>query len=298
MARSIADIQQAEILALVQAAAAVGITLDPTQWSDYDYRLLLTFAAATGVGLLEQDFDQFTADLNLLISAAVPQTAAWFQAQMLKFQFSATVPQVLQMVTVTLAPNYSIVVPGYATVDPTKQVIGYCSAGPGALGTTAIKVAAVVDGLPADLDSTYPGALASANSYAKLLEVNGITVNVTSGNSDKCWIQDTVYYQGAYSAIIQSSVVAAKQAFLKNIPFNGAFLLSDLEAAIKAVPGVNDWVPLNIQCRADGAAFGSGANLVVASTEVARKYQTQAGFIQGETTTGQTFNDTTTYVAE
>ena len=291
MARQINVIQQSIIDNLVARAAAVGITIDPAQWSDYDYRQLLTYVAAQADATLEQNFDAHVTDIEALVAVAVPQTPPWLQAQMLLFQFSLTDPQVLQFNTTTFAP-------GYPTVDANLRVIKYCSVVPGIYGTTLIKVAAESAGAPADLDTTYPGALAAAQSYVNLLAVPGLIYNVVSGEADKLFVEATVYYQGGYSAIIQANVEAAITAYLAGIPFNGVVLLSNLEGAIKAVEGVNDVVFTEVRARADATIFASGTALVLASTTIQRLYGTSAGYIIPETDSGHTLADSITYIAE
>jgi hypothetical protein len=291
MARSITTIHQEIISNLVSAAASVGITLVPAEWSAYDYRMLLTFVAAVAIGTLEQLWDAYQVLINGVVASAAPSTAPWWKKMMLAFQFDATTPQILQFDTVNIAPYY-------VTVDAAKRVIAYCSVTPGTFGTTTLKLAAQVSGFPADLEVAYPGALAAANSYAKLLNVNGITVNAVTGASDKIYIDATIYYQGGYSAIITATVIAGIQAYLAAIPFDGVVLLSNLEVAIKAIPGVNDVVFANVQARPDATAYGAGSNLVIGGTEIARKYATFAGYIVAETTATHTLIDSLTFVAE
>lgn len=290
-ARSIDTIQAQLLQALVTKAAAVGITIVPAELSDYDYRLLLTYMAAVGDNSLEQLWVAYMAEVNAVVAAAAPQTGPWFQQQMYLFQFDATTPQVLQFNTTTFTV-------GYPTVDAAKRVIVYCSVVPGVFGTTTIKVAAQAAGVPVDLDTAYPGALAAAQSYVNTLGIPGLIYNVQSGNSDKIYIDADIYYQGGYSAVIAAKVEAAIGDYLAGIPFNGTVLLSSLEVAIRAVQGVNDVVVNNVQARADTTAYGSGTNLVTGNMVVARKWDTVAGYIVPETDTGHTLADSLTYIAE
>lgn len=291
MAREISIIQQAIIDSLVAKGADAGEVINPAEWSDYDYRQLLTYADAVGIATLEQLWDAFRVNVEAEVAIASPQTGAWIQAQMYKFQFDASTPQIVQFDATYFAP-------AFPTVDTTKQIIKYCTAVPGIYGTYKVLVAAQVDGLPVDLDTTYPGSLAAAQSYANLLDAPGITVNVITGDSDKLSIEADIYFQGGYSAVISPTTIAAIQTYLRTIPFNGVVLLSNVELAVKALPGVNDIVFRNVQARADGTAYGSGTNLVLGGTTVARKWNTVAGYIEAETTTGHTLADTLNFIAE
>jgi hypothetical protein len=291
MARSISVIQQEIINNLVNRAAAVGITINPAEWSDYDYRQLLTYVAATGDATLEQLWDSFLADVQEQGDKVAPQTPTWLQAQMLKFQFDATDVQELAFDETTFAPAYPQTVAAY-------QVIKYCSVLRGAMGTTLIKVAADVAGLPSDLDTEYPGALASAQSYVNLIGIPGLVYTVVSGAADKLKVGATVYYRGAYSAVIQANVEAAITAYLTGLPFDGIVVVSDLEAAIKAVEGVNDVVLSNVKARPNATSYPGGVDLVAGTAILNRRYSTQAGYIIPETATGGTLADTITYIPE
>ena len=190
MSRTVNQIFAQITSAYVTAMAAIGVTVNPATWSRRNKQQLAmnTFAAATAT--FEQIYDTYTTDIENSIAAAAPQTPNWFQAMMFLFQFNITSPQVLQFDTINIAPYYT-------TIIVADQVIKYCSVVPGPLGTTLINVAGYNNGLPGDLD-TYAGAgaLAAANSYAKLLSDPAITVNVVSGASDVFYCFATIYYKG------------------------------------------------------------------------------------------------------
>jgi hypothetical protein len=279
------------IAQLVNAAAAVGIVLTPSEWSDYDYRQLLTYVAAVADGTLEQLWDAYRAEIEALVLTAPPQTFPWFRSRMLQFQFSATDPQVLEFDPITLLPVYP-------TTDTNLQVIKYCTVKPGAFGTTRILVAAQVSGLPADLDATYPGALAAAQSYVNLIAVPGLVYNVITGDADEIEVAADIYYQGAYSAVIQSRVEAAINAYLTGLPFDGIVLLTGIQEAILGVEGVNDVVFTTVKARAATTAYSGATLLVNANRWDQRQWQTQSGYIIPETTSGHTLADTLTYIPQ
>lgn len=294
MARTVSSIQELIISTLVTAAANVGVTINPSEWSMYDYRQLLTYVSAVASATLEQLYDAFTTDVEVLVSQAAPQTGSWFQAQMLKFQYSSTDPQILEFDEVTFAPQYPV-------TDTTLQIVKYCSVVPAAFGTSFIKVAKQTSGLPTALGVAE---LAAAQSYINLLSVPGITITATSNASDKIYIQATIYYNGLYASVITSTVIAAIKSYLQikstdnpnGIPFNGYFTLSDLEVAIKDVPGVTDVVFANVRGRANGTAFPGGVSLVVSNTVVARNYSLSAGYCETETASSNTINDSLTFI--
>lgn len=308
MAQSITTIRNGLIADLVAAAAAIGITINPNDWvfvpgnlSETDYKLLLLDTVASGSAFQQQVQDLFNAQQEVLIASAPPQTAPWFQNQMLLFQFNATTPQVPQIQPPT-APNGLAVV--WNPVVPSYRVIAFCAASFGSAGRCLIKVAAEQNGLPVDLDTAYPGALAAAVSFVNEVAAPGISYVVTSGNSDWLFLQLDVYYTGAYSAVIFSSVQTAITTFLNNLSTtslnnNSVALLklSTLEEVILAVPGVQDMEFINVAGRPDVSFVGSSATtwatvyqqyLVQNATELQRTYQSAAGYISLEngTSTG------------
>jgi hypothetical protein len=75
-------------------------------------------------------------------------------------------------------------------------------------------------------------------------------------------------------------------------------LLSGISDAIQAVPGVNDVTFQNVQARANATAYGAGTNLVIANTVVARKWDTEAGYVIPETDAGHELTDSLTFIPE
>jgi len=299
MARSVQTIQNSITTIFVAAMAAIGITINPPTWSRRNKQQVMinTFAIATAA--FEQINDAYTENIENAIASASPQSYGWFQAMMLAFQFNSSVPQVVQYNTTTFAFSYPVVNTSY-------QVIAFASVTKGAAGTTNIKVAALVNGAPGDLDTAYPGALEAASAYSKIIGVPGLVYNVTSGAADRLFMQMDVYYNGLYSAVIQANVIAAINGYMQTqtatnpngIPFNGVLTLSNLEAAIKAVPGVNDIIWGAVYARKASTIPPAYDSLLVtanynadgsiySNTQLQRNWATAAGYIIPEDTTGE-----------
>lgn len=284
MARSITIIQQ-QILDSITADPVLNPLLTSTSKRAI-YRLF-AFVVAVAVNFLEQLMDIFTANVESIAATAAPATPAWLQAQIFKFQYSATVPQVIQLI------NFA---PAYPVVDPSLQIITRCSVTTTVANQVQIKVAKGIT----------PGALASPELDALKAYVNppngigiaGITYNISSTNSDKLYVQATIYYSGDFSAVIATNVIAAINTYLSALPFNGKMKLSDLEFAVRAVTGVNDVVMVNVRARPDAIAFGSATFLIQAQQEISRLWNTVSGYMVPETTAGQTLTDSLTFIAE
>ena len=280
MARSIADIQKA-IIADVQAQpelAAMNSTSKRAIWR------LWTFVVAIAISLLEQIQDVFTSSVEATVALAAPQTAQWIQAKVFEFQYDATTPQVLQLINL---------VPQYPVINTDLRIVTRCSVKKNLNNSVLIKVA----------KSAVPEALITAEinalqSYINILGVTGIRYQVTSANSDKLYVEADIYYAGEYASVIQATVIAAIEAYLAALPFDGAMVLSNLETYIKAVTGVNDIVFKIVRARKDSDSLSVATYLVQNSQLLSRLWATQSGYIVGETTSGSTLNDTLNFIAE
>lgn len=281
MARSISEIQTSMLDAI--AADSVLSTLLTSTSRRAIFRLF-TYVVAVAINGLEQLIDIFKSEVETIAAAAAPATPAWLQSQILKFQYSATNPQVIQLI------NFA---PAYPIVDETLRIITRCSVTTNLSNNVLIKVATGEP--PAALSAPQ---LAALQSYVNEIGIAGVIYNVTSEASDKLFVQASVYYDGQYSAVISANVIEAIENFLAAIPFNGQMKISDLEEAITGVEGVNDVVLVNVKARSNATAFGSGSFLVQDQQTIGRLWSTIAGYMVGETSTGNTLADSLTFIAE
>lgn len=281
MARAISLIQQ-QMLDNIAADAVLSTLLTSTSKRAI-YRLY-TYIIAVAINALENLIDIFKASVETTAAAASPATPTWLQAQILKFQYSATVPQVIQLI------NFA---PAYTIVDTTLQIISRCSVTTNLSNSVIIKVATGTT--PAALTAPQLSAL---QSYVNTIGIAGVIYNCTSTAADRLYIQASIYYQGQYSSVIQSNVITAINTFLSVIPFNGQMKLSDLENAIKAVQGVNDVVFVNVKARDNGTALASASFLVQSQQIIGRLWSTIAGYMIVEDTAGQDPANTLTFIAE
>jgi hypothetical protein len=277
MARSISQIRDLLIQGLKDRAALVGITINPTNWSEHDYKLLLLDTVATAGGINEQIHDSAILDIEDNIKVIAPQTPQWFKNLMLNmFEYNSVTVPIIQFDALTFTPYY-------INPNPANRIIKYCSVVPGVFGTTLIKIASETASLPSQITGL---PLSAAQTFINTLAIPGINYVVDSRNSDKLFMQLDVYYNGLYSAIIEANVIAAIENYLKSIPFDGYVSLSFLKLAILNVSGVTDCVINNMQARADVTSVGAGTNLVLNNLEVQRNFSTIAGYIVLEDTAG------------
>ena len=293
MARSVAQIQNQIQTQLVANLAAVGITLDTTQWSKRNIFRVLCFTFAVCGAFIEQLMDVLQLSIETTVSQAAAPSATWLQLKMFLFQYSATNPQILQLINTVIQ---------YPVVDATLQIITGCSVTSSVSNEVVIKVA---KGNP--FVALASGELSAAQGYVNELGASGIKYTVVSLNSDKIYINANIYYNGQYSAVIKANVIAALNAFLQNIATtnlttnlstNGAVKISDIENTIRSVTGVNDVVLLNVSARPDSAAFSASVNLVLNQTLLSRQWLPIAGYTVQETTPGETFADSLNFIPQ
>ena len=283
MARTIAQIQ-AQIIATKQAQpelAGLTSTSKRAIWN------LWTFVIATCIGIFEQLLDSFLTNVETQVNASAGASILWLQANMFQFQYDATIPQVVQLINT---------VPQYPVVDATKQIITACSVTSSLSNQVTIKVAKSNPYV-----ALVSAELTAAQSYINTIGAAGISYTVISLNPDKLYVQASIYYQGQYSTVIQQNVIDAINSFLQNLSitnFNGSMKISDLEGVIRNVAGVNDVILNNVKGRDDASTFANGVDLVLNNTVISRQWDTVAGYIVQETTSGKTFADSLIFIAQ
>lgn len=223
---------------------------------------------------LEQMNNILQAQIEGDLAKVTTPTEAWWQAQILKFQYSATNPQVIILDIINFAPYYE-------TVDATLRVITNCAVVTATNNILQIKV--TNDG--AVLDNNTVIAL---TAYVKSIDPAGVQFNIVNLPADRLWLDAEIFYDGQYSSVIQSSVITALINYLNTLPFNGIVEISDVEVLIKGVPGVNDVTINSIAARANSTAFSLRSFFP-------RFWQTVSGQILQENTASQTFADTLTF---
>lgn len=279
MARTIEQIQSA-IITDIQATpelAEANSTSKRAIWR------LFAYVQASAILLLEQIIDTFITANELKISQGIPATASWLNSKVLEFQYSATNPQIVQLV------NF---VPVYPVVDKSLRLITRCSVVTTLSSQVIVKVAK--NDPPVALTSTE---LSSLQSYINQIGVIGVNYNTQSLTSDKLYIDAEVYFDGQYSTVISARVISAINTFLSTLSFNGILKVSDIELAIRGVVGVSDVLLKNVKMRSDVTPFTGGTFLIQNNTVISRIFPTISGYIIGETTTGNTFTDKLTFIA-
>lgn len=277
MARNIDQIQ-AQIISSIQADPVLSGASSPSKRAHWN---LWARIMATAQNTEEQLNDAFITEVEAIAATASAGSFPWLQYKIFQFQYNATTPQVIQVTNGVAA---------YPVINPLYQIITRCSVTQGVFNTVNIKVAK--GSTPQALASSELSALQSYLNPPNGIGVGGINYNVSSTNPDQLYCAADIYYNGMYAAVILANITTAFNNYLALISsqpnFGGIMKLSDLEQTLRNVAGVNDVALKNVSARADSTAWGSGTSLVSNYLEISPTWQMQAGYMIGETTTGQT----------
>lgn len=226
--------------------------------------------------LLDKLFDTHKAEVEAIAARAKPQTAPWYRQKLLEFQYGD--PLV-----------YPDNVPVYATIDPAKQIIkraAVVSSG----GAMIVKVATLSGSNLQPLTSLQLNAV---KAYIHEIEAPGTNAQVFSLPADTLRLTADIYFDAQFvQGDVQAAVEAAINNYLANLPFDGTVYLNGSDGqpglidAIQAVNGVDD-VEL---------ASAEAKNGAVPYAAFTRVWSTVAGYIIEDTSTGNAFADTITYV--
>lgn len=281
MARTIQQIED-QITTTIQSDPVVNTHIDATSPSKTAEWSLWRYIVAVCINFLEQKFDIFKEELELIALRAVPGTAQWLQRQVLNFQYSATIPQV-----VILKDFY----PTYDPVLPELRIIKRCSVKQQADRVVLVKVA-TVDAM-GNLIPVPTVPFNSLKGYVSKIQFAGTKVTLLTKNADRVYLQLDIYYDGEYvESTVKTNVILAVENYLATLTFDGVFSNSSLEDAIQKVAGVKDVVLKNVITRQDTVLITDPGTvkLVQNYLEVKKDYETSAGYMIRE--------DTATYKLE
>ncbi len=283
MARSVSTIQAA-IIANIKANPTLSALDSPSMVAIWN---LFTYIVAVAQAVLEQIADVWISNTEAQLSISRPANPAWLRNQILLFQYSPTVPQAIQVNS-----DFSV---GYPVVNPALRAIQYCSVVQGNNNIVSIKVATGTTPGPVDGAPGTSGPIMTAlAAYLDVDGVAGVQETLINLNPDLIYINANVYYNGQYASVIQSTVIAAITAYLLTLStptnFDGTIKVSAIEQAILSVTGVTDVVINSVKTRIATSTSVPGSYVTVG-----REYQTYAGYIIPETTSGYTLADSLTF---
>lgn len=287
MARTVQECYDYIVTNLVTQMANAGITITPSLWSKRNLLRNICWTFAIAQSLFEQLADISIAKMEDIQSKSAAATKAWIQDKMFRFQYSATTPQLVQIING---------VPQYPTEIDDFKIITACAVSSTVTQIVKIKVA---KGNP--LQALAVGELTAAQDYIDTIGTAGVTYQVQSDDPDRLYIKANIYYKGTYAAVIQTNVIDAIDAWLLNLSrtdFNGYIYVADLLKMIDNIEGVIDVELEDVKARYDAQAWGTGVDLVLSGDVLQRRYLAGAGYIIQEDTPTYTFADTLTFIPQ
>lgn len=278
---SISQLQNQILSAVTSSSALSGLT-SPSQVSIYN---LWSYITAVSQNAQENLYVNFQSQLEGQILAAPIGTNSWLNEQAFLFQYNSITPQV-----VTLNSGFT---PSYPVINVTDQIISRCSVITSPQRIVQVKVA--TGNPPGALNSLQ---LSSFQSYLDTISFAGVQYSVVSYPADFLLFGATIYYNGQFGSTISGSCLNAFNNYMANVPFNGFVVVSQVEQAMLAVPGVEDVVINNMAIRPYDVALSNATYLVQNDLELQRRNGMYAGYVIGETTPGSAFNDLMVYIPQ
>ena len=210
---------------------------------------------ASAIVTLEKRWDVFFANVNATIATHGPHNTKWYAQIVYDFQLGDSL---------TWVNN----VPGYAVIDPTKQIIAKTAVIETNLGLI-IKVAKLSGSalVPLDAVTELPEFIA----YIKKRQDAGPVITCLSLTPGYIEIPGNYYYDSINAlADVQADVDAKLQAYLQSVDYNGTYYLSEIENVLRGCLGFNDYGSILLKAKENGASV---------YIDEGRKYLPLAGYL-------------------
>lgn len=238
MARTVQQIQQSIITVLVSEMAAINIVIDPATWSRTNiFRLLVTVFASCAF-VLESIFDVHTNDTEEALRQQKAHTPRWYANKALAYQHGhSLIPEddIYDNTGLTDEQIEAAKIVKYSAVI--KQANQY--------GVVYLRVKlATAQG--SDLAPLNEEQLEGVKEYFQQIEDAGVLLVIESLPADYLKMAWTIYYDplilnsqgGRLDGADSDPVGNAIREYLKNLPFNGTFVLQFITDAVQQVEGV------------------------------------------------------------
>jgi hypothetical protein len=230
MARTITDIQN-EIIAQVQANATLAPLLTST--SKVAVWRLTTYIVAVCIWTLETLFDIHRADIDETISKLKPHSLRWYAGKAVAFQYGYDLVDDADYYDNTGIDD---------TLITSSHIVDYAAVVEQERGLR-IKVAKDTG---VDLAALSAPELTAFKEYMKRIKDAGVRLNITTSVADGLKIGISLYYNplvlnssgGRLDGTVSEPVQDAVKLYLKNLPFNGVFVLQSLVDVLQLVDGV------------------------------------------------------------
>lgn len=198
---------------------------------------LWAYVVAVCVWTLESLFDLHKASVDKAIADMKPHKRRWYRDKALAFQFGQAL-----VTDEDYYDNTGLTSEAIAAM----QIVKYAAVNESADGNLRVKVATEVSGELAPLSIAAPDQLGPFTAYMNLIKDAGVKLVIESLPPDKLQLNIDIYYDplvvdstgGRLDGNSVKPVEIAISQYLKNLPFNGEFVLSALTDALQVTPGV------------------------------------------------------------
>ncbi len=265
MARTIGEIYDTSVQKYKEYMSLNGFVINPEQWSATSFLRLTFYVFAFLSHGLEKILNTERKDIEQYIADYKPRTVRWYRTKALEFQFGYSLPDG--------AINYD-----NTNNDPTlvanSKIIKYAATS-GVLKGVKVKVAGESGG---DLVPIHPSQLAPLQEYLDRIKGPGVRIYLSSSVADQLFASLKFYYNPEILSSVgkrldgtnDAPVLEAINNFLKNLRFDGLFIVAHFIDALQAVNGIE--IPEVIEIKAKYAA--------VDWLQVGTSYQPDSGFIR------------------
>lgn len=283
MARTIQEIQD-EIIASIQADPVLSGLSSPSAVAIWR---LITRVVAGALETEEQLNDVYREELEQIAREAIPGTSSWLAQRVLEFQYSATSPQVVQVIDGRVT---------YPVIDESLRIIEAVAIKTQANQRGLVKCAK--DDGAGGLEPLSPAEKLALEAYIDRIAFVGVPIDVISQQADRLRIQNLqVYYSRDYTlSAVQTAVEEAVTQYIKDISsvnFDGIINKVDLIDRIQAVEGV-----VTLRDYALGIIIRDFATTAPNGTFILVQGETQAGYAVPEDTPGYTLADSIEYFTD
>ena len=233
MARTIDEIQKQIIAAKNQQPelTALNSTSAVAMW------LLWSYVVAVCIWTLESLFDLHRAHVDKTISEMKAHSLRWYRSKALAFQFGQAL---------VFEQDYYDNTGLSGDVIDVRKIIRHAAITENAEGTLRLKVAAEVDGELSPLTRATPDQYSPFASYMALIKDAGVKLIIDSLPPDKLKLAIDIYYDALVldasggrldGSSVKPVEIAVKQ-YLKNLPFDGEFVIAALTDTLQITAGV------------------------------------------------------------
>jgi hypothetical protein len=197
---------------------------------------LWSHIAATAIRALENLFDNHKKETDALILSNKPHSLMWYRGKAKAFKFGKELlPESDQYDTTAMNPEEiakSLIVKHAAVVELD--------------GLVRIKVAKEVNGELQPLSRLSPDEFSPFKQYMQLVKDAGVKLTLDSLPPDRLKMDIDIYYDplvldsegGRLDGASVKPVNDTIKAYLKNLPFNGQFVVATLTDRLQETPGV------------------------------------------------------------